>query len=33
MQKISVNIDNYLDNNDRPEPESYQAVADFYWDN
>ncbi|MDM1327926.1 hypothetical protein HXZ97_12675 [Myroides odoratimimus] len=29
MQKISVNIDSYLDNNDRPEPESYQGVQTF----
>ncbi len=26
------NIDNYLEN-DRAEPDSYQAVADFYRDN
>ncbi|STZ49100.1 Uncharacterised protein [Myroides odoratimimus] len=32
MQKISMNIDNYLEN-DRAEPDSYQAVADFYRDN
>ena len=28
MQKISVNIDNYLDN-DKAEPESYQGVQTF----